>query len=76
MARFTVTLPETTLHALHARASQQGTTASALVRDYVEAYTRTDATRSLAGHVLMSLSIKPLDADVVEPEPPRLRVVR
>lgn len=77
MARLTVTLDDNTLRTLHARARQQGTTASALVREYVEAYTRADSTRSLAGQVLLSLAAGAgSNAWAEEAEPPRLRLIR
>ncbi len=77
MARLTVTLDDSTLRTLHARARHQGTTASALVREYVEAYTRADSARSLAGQVLLSLAAgAPQDVWAEDAEPPRLRLVR
>lgn len=77
MARLTVTLDDSTLQALHARARHQGTTASALVREYIEAYTLAEPSRSLAGQVLLSLAAGAnRQSWVQEAEPPRLRLVR
>jgi predicted DNA-binding protein len=77
MARLTVHLDDSTLQTLHARARHQGTTASALVREYIEAYTAADPTRSMAGQVLLSLAAGARQQQwVEEAEPPRLRLVR
>lgn len=53
MARLSVTLDDQTLQRIRARAMGLGTTPGQLVREYLDAYARTESVRALAFQTLL-----------------------
>lgn len=54
MPRLSLTLDEQTLQRIRARAAGLGTTPSNLVREYLEAFARTESVRALAFQTLLN----------------------